>query len=155
MHFTKRKLIEVDLPEIIEAAFCDLDAFLRTNDWHGRENEVVNLYAHRFLAGQMKPGRALRSLRQVGIEVAVRQVNGSRKKYVRKDLVIWPEDDMTVWTEGACPAAIIEWKRNSNSQSRSDAEWLRAFRRRFPSTICYTACTNLVTSRGCQFRRID
>src|SRR4030095_1492614 len=79
--------------EIIESAFGKLDTFLRTSDWWGRENEVVNLYAHRFLAEHASSQGPLYSLRQVGIEVAVRQLSGRGKFYVRKDLVIWPVED--------------------------------------------------------------
>jgi len=113
------------LPDIIEAAFRDLDEFLKGTNWHGRENEVVNLYAHRFLHEYIRPDSEFRSLRQIGIEVAVLQIANRRKKYVRKDLVIWPEDDMTVWSVGATPAAIIEWKRNRNCTALKSDESVR------------------------------
>lgn len=45
----------------------------------GRENEAVNIFAHRFLAARISASGPLRSLRQVGIEVAVPQVTGTLK----------------------------------------------------------------------------
>jgi hypothetical protein len=66
--------------EILQGAFGQLDSFLKTADWHGRENEVVNLFAHRFLAEQVPAQGPLRSLRQVGIEVAVRQVSENQRR---------------------------------------------------------------------------
>ena len=72
----------------------DLDNFLRHSDWFGRENEIINLFAHKFLA--MRLGQTpLMSLTQIGIEVAVKQIHDRNKgkKFVRKDLVLWPMED--------------------------------------------------------------
>ena len=35
--------------EIIETALNDLNDYLKDSNWFGRENEVVNLFAHTFL----------------------------------------------------------------------------------------------------------
>ena len=140
-------------PELLERAFSDLDAFLKASDWWGRENEVVNLFAHRFLAAQVGTEGPLRSLRQVGIEVAVDQVAGV-KRWVRKDLVIWPESDMTAWSPNAVPSVIVEWKRQLPATCDPDAIWLKAFCTRYPKTVGYTACALLDAPRGCLFTRI-
>lgn len=140
-------------PELLERAFRDLDAFLKGSDWWGRENEVVNLFVHRFLPAQISAMGPFRSLRQVGIEVAVELVAGT-KRWVRKDLVIWPDNDMTAWTPDAVPAAIVEWKRNDPAACDADAAWLKVFCTRYPRTVGYTACALLRVPRGCRFTRI-
>lgn len=139
---------------VIESSFEAMDQWLKSSDWHGRENEMVNIFAHRFVCERISPEGPLRSLRQVGLEVAVRQVTGSTKTYVRKDMVIWPQEDMTVWTPGASPAVIVEWKRNNFNKSDVDVDWLNGFLRHFPQTICYVACGFVVGERGVRFKRV-
>ena len=102
---------------LIEHSLRDLDYFLKISDWFGRENEIINLFAHKFLFRYL--GRPpLKSLTQIGIEFAVKQIKdrSKAKKFVRKDLVLWPEEDQTVWGSDKnsynVPAAIIEWKMN-------------------------------------------
>lgn len=141
-------------PFVIESAFRDMDTFLRASEWRGRENEVVNLFAHRFLAAQVSSDGPLRSIRQIGIEVAVPQITGSGKQYVRKDLVIWPNEDMTVFVGDGIPAAIIEWKVNDPRECGRDAAWLRLFTDTYPAVVGYTACATLVGVRGCVFARV-
>lgn len=78
------------MAKIIETALKELDAYLKKTDWYGRENEVVNLFAHSFLAKHVDMSR-------VGIEVSVKQLSGpGRKALVRKDLVIWRKAKGTV-----------------------------------------------------------
>lgn len=137
--------------EIIEGAVAEFDTFLKNSNWHGRENEVVNLFAHRFLADQISSDGPLRSLRQVGIEVAVRQATGSKKEFVRKDLVIWPVDDRTVWIGDGVPSVIMEWKRNNPNECVKDVEWLRNFCSKHPNTLGVSACATLSNpDRGCR-----
>lgn len=60
---------------------------------------MVSLFALGHLAQHCYPNGPLR-LTQMGIEVAVPQLPGERKKKdVCKDLVIWPEDKMTCWND--------------------------------------------------------
>jgi len=127
-----------------------LDVFLNTADWKGRENELVSLFAHHCLPQEVHAGGPLRSLTQVGIEVAVLQVTGSSKRYVRKDLVIWPEPLMTAWSERP-PSVIVEWKRNRPVECRKDVEWLLKFTKRYPETLGYSVCGLLNSERGVRF----
>lgn len=145
---------------IIERSLLQLDQFLKKSDWWGRENEVVNLFAHEFLAGQMKKGSPLSSLSQIGIEVAVEQVapGKNRKEYVRKDLVVWPDPRMTCWypqIETSIPAVIIEWKVADERASREDAEWLRCFTKRYPSTVGYAVCVYIQGDRHVVWCRVQ
>jgi hypothetical protein len=39
---------------IIERSLRGLDSFLKESTWRGRENEVVNLFAHSFLTREIK-----------------------------------------------------------------------------------------------------
>ncbi len=140
------------MTELIERSLSRCNAFLTRTDWRGRENELVNLFAHHCLAPEIREDGILRSFDQVGIEVAVPQVTGSRKKLVRKDLVIWPEPLMTVWT--GMPAAIVEWKRNDSSECAGDVEWLKLFTNRFPGTVGYAVCGFVEGNRGIEFTKI-
>jgi hypothetical protein len=140
---------------LIQTAVSELDTFLKNDSWHGRENEVVNLFAHRFLASAISPAGPLRSLRQVGIEVAVRQVGDVGKEYVRKDLVIWPAEDMTVWSGDGVPSVIIEWKANDPNQCTKDADWLTRFCCENPKTIGFSVCAVVKgPNRGCHIFKV-
>lgn len=141
-------------PAVIEPALREMGAFLRSSDWRGRENEAVNLFTHRFLAARVSPSGPLRSPRQVGIEVAVRQVVGDKKQYVRKDLVIWPGEDMTAFVGEGIPAVVIECKRGGPERCAGDVAWLGAFCDRYPGVIGYAAWVRLAGDRGCGFIRV-
>jgi len=139
---------------IIKASLDELDAFLRQERWHGRENEIVNLYAHHFLTRQISPQGPLTEASQIGIEVAVPQITGSRKKMVRKDLVIWPTPLMTAWSPGAVPSVIIEWKRDDWMATRRDIEWLATFTRISPTTLGFAVCAVIREPRGIYYTEI-
>ena len=104
----------------------------------GKENDCVNLFAHRFLAKRIRP------MDRIGIEVAVPQLTGKgRKQAVRKDLVIWKRSGQTTWSKDwkakAVPQAILEWKVKrgpaaSGARQYSTASALRPSRTRPPST---------------------
>jgi hypothetical protein len=136
---------------IVERSLYGLDKFLKKSDWKGRENEVVNLFAHSFLAREVKDEGPLTSISQVAIEVAVPQVTGSCKKYVRKDLVIWPRPLMTAWSEDSLPAVIMEWKRDAPSACMRDIEWLSVFTGRHPQTLGVSVCARLSGVRGMEW----
>jgi len=136
---------------IIERSLHGLDKFLKESDWKGRENEVVNLFAHGFLAREIKDEGPLTSISQVAIEVAVPQVTGSYKKYVRKDLVIWPRPLMTAWSEDSLPAVIMEWKRDAPSACAQDIEWLSVFTGLHPQTLGVSVCALLSGVRGTEW----
>jgi hypothetical protein len=138
---------------VIEAALRNCHERLESTNWHGRENELVNLFAQHCLVLEMEPSGPLRSSSQVGIEVSVPQVSGSLKRFVRKDLVIWPQPLMTAWS--GTPSAIIEWKRDRISSCAADIEWLKLFTRRYPETIGYSVCGFIKGSRGVCFTKVQ
>lgn len=141
---------------IIEISLGRLDAFLKASDWIGRENEVVNLFAHRFLPMELAPDSPLSALDQIGIEVAVPQITGSVKKYVRKDLVLWTDGLHSPWHPAApSPAAIIEWKVADRAKCEPDIEWLRLFTARFPGTLGYSVCALMDGERGLHWKRVE
>jgi hypothetical protein len=137
---------------IIERSLQRLDGFLRQSIWKGRENEVVNLYVHHILVDEISHDGPLTALSQVAIEVAVPQVTGSSKKYVRKDLVIWPQPLMTAWPEGSLPAVIMEWKRDMRAACDPDIAWLSVFTSQYPQTLGVAVCAFLSGTRGVQWR---
>ena len=61
------------MDKIIEQALNSFDNFLKNSNWYGRENEVVNIFAHKFLI-EFVGKDPLLSLDQIGIEVAVKQL---------------------------------------------------------------------------------
>jgi hypothetical protein len=110
----------------------EFSAFICDSEWRGKENDCVNLFAHRFLAKRVRP------IDRIGIEVAVPQLGGKgRKQAVRKDLVIWKRSGHTTWGTDwkakAVPQAILEWKvkRAATAKptiSNRDRAWLKAFK---------------------------
>lgn len=129
----------------LEEDLASFHRWLSESGWRGRENEVVNQFAHRILAGRvartsLTGDGPLRDLTQLGIEVSVEQVvteptkkGNGRKKEVRKDLVIWRDGERSSYDEDwrirTAPLAIIEWKaRHEKAQlHEADLEFLRAF----------------------------
>ena len=116
----------------IHAALKQMELHLHKSDWRGKENDCVNLFAHRFLAKRVRP------IDRIGIEVAVPQLGGKgRKQAVRKDLLIWKRGGATTWGADwkakAVPQAILEWKvkRGPGAKptiSNRDRAWLKAFK---------------------------
>jgi len=119
---------------VIARALKDFAIFLGRSGWRGKENDCVNLFAHRFLAKRIRP------MDRIGIEVAVPQLTGKgRKQAVRKDLVIWKRSGQTTWGKDwkakAVPAAILEWKVKRGPAARAtisarDRAWLTGYKRR-------------------------
>ena len=120
------------LSDLIKKSLDENARFFWESGWRGKENDCVNLFAHRFLAKRVRP------LDRIGIEVGVPQLGGKgRKQAVRKDLVIWRHGGQTTWDKSwkakAVPQAILEWKvkRGPNAQpiiSSRDRAWLKAFK---------------------------
>lgn len=118
----------------ITRALKDFAIFLGRSGWRGKENDCVNLFAHRFLAKRIRP------MDRIGIEVAVPQLTGKgRKQAVRKDLVIWKRSGQTTWGKDwkakAVPQAILEWKVKRGPAARAtisarDRAWLIRFKRK-------------------------
>jgi hypothetical protein len=141
---------------IIEGSLERFDEALSSDGWLGRENEVVNRFAHEYLYATAASDLPLYSLRQIGIEVAVPQVTPRGKAHVRKDLVLWRHPLHNPWhLERPCPAAIIEWKAALRASCHHDIEWLRCFTRRFPDTIGYSARAFVWKGRGVAWVRIE
>lgn len=119
---------------VIEKNLIEFSSFICDSDWRGKENDCVNLFAHRFLAKKVRP------IDRIGIEVAVPQLGGKgRKLAVRKDLVIWRRGGQTTWDANwrahVMPEAILEWKvrRSPNAKttiSNRDRAWLKSFKTR-------------------------
>lgn len=143
--------------QVIEAALLDLGGFLRGSDWYGRENELVDLFAHSFLAGRAGPEGPIRAS-QLGIEVAVKQLRrAGGKALVRKDLVIWPKPNQTVWADRTAahdPAAIVEFKVNNSKNCAPDLAWLSNYTKLYPSVVGFSACGFIHELRGVSFVRI-
>ncbi len=146
-----------------EEALKDLDKFLKETSWFGREREVVNLFAHKFLPNYL--GReGFLFLEQIGIEVALIQVEttGKRKKMVNKDLVIWQAGNSSAWKETKrgievinIPMIVSEWKVNNLESCTDDIEWLKKFTTQHPSVIGYSVCAFVKGTRGVIFYRIE
>jgi hypothetical protein len=101
---------------------------INRSGWRGREREAVSLFAFGALAEQCRAGTWFQDLRQIGIEVAVPQLPGEkRKRVVCKDLVLWPKPGMTCWTTEQGPVSVLEWKTSRTKPSSYDVQWLRKF----------------------------
>lgn len=144
--------------QIIEDSLSELGFFLKCSRWRGRENEVVNLFAHRFLWSHLGEGPFI-DLSQIGIEVAVEQIpTAGAKKLVRKDLVLWNKPLETVWgieKEFNAPAVIMEWKVDKIARCAIDIRWLQAFTRLNPEVLGYSVCALFGSERGISFSRIS
>ena len=123
----------------INRSLKEFSSFICDSDWRGKENDCVNLFAHRFLAKRIRP------IDRIGIEVAVPQLSGKgRKQAVRKDLVIWKQSGDTTWGADwkakAVPLAILEWKVKRGPAAKPtisarDRAWLKAFKSKYRGFI--------------------
>jgi hypothetical protein len=135
----------------IEKALKGFSLFLEQGSWRGKENDCVNLFAHRFLAKRIRP------VDRIGIEVAVPQLSGKRRKQaVRKDLVIWGKGGQTtwdaVWKAKAVPQAILEWKVKRGPSAKAtisarDRAWLSSFKEKHRGFVgvCVTVAYGIKT----------
>jgi len=145
----------LDTSGIIDLALKDFDNFLKENCWYGRENEVVNVFAHKFLSKYVGTS-PLVYLDQIGIEVGVKQLPSENgKDLVRKDLVIWKSGDTSVWNEEGeivnIPLAIIEWKVNDISKCEYDIAWLSEYKKVYQEVLGYSVCAFIKESRGIKY----
>lgn len=161
--------MQSEIDGIIDQALRSFVDYIIATGWYGREREAVSLFAFSHLMKFCKPGTALSEPGQIGIEVAVPQldretatrISGRQncKPQVCKDLVIWPEANMTCWDETGkptvLPAAILEWKYNEKHPSTADHSWLAAYTTKYPDVLGYsiwvpdTEAFSLVCSRFC------
>jgi hypothetical protein len=131
----------MQLDSIVEAALRNFFHDISETGWRGREREMVSLFAFGHLLQFCGPQNALFDPAQIGIEVAVPQLNDrrGRKENVCKDLVIWPKPKMTCWDSTKhsriFPASVLEWKTlNPNDATpgrklklkefNTDVDWL-------------------------------
>jgi len=135
------------LDNILGQALRDFEHWLLASCWRGKENDCVNLFAHKFLLTKIGPSSPLRYPTQMGIEVGVPQPEPiGIKRAVRKDLVLWREPEQTTWDETwnavREPMAIVEWKARRKASRRPvldhyDLEWLRQYTVIFPAFTGY------------------
>lgn len=145
-------MTENRLADIVEEELKALGLFLQNSNWYGRENELVNLFAHSFLAKSIQ-------VSQIGIEVAVKQIpTVTSKALVRKDLVIWESPNETVWIDGKPfndPAVIVEFKTNQLRKCNQDIEWLASYTRLYPHVTGFSVCGYVKDARQVIFSRVE
>jgi hypothetical protein len=122
------------LEKQIKMCLQSMAKYVSKSEWQGREREVVSLFAFGFLAPSCRPTRVLHHPGQIGLDVAVQQIDGDRrKKLVCKDIVLWDKRYKTCWDiKGEItnnPIAIIEWKARTDVISKYDEEWLKQYSR--------------------------
>lgn len=163
-----------DFESLLRSSLSEFARSLSTPPfWRARENECVNLFAHRFLFARMHPDGPLFNLAQIGIEVAVPQVPARsptlgrlRRRDVRKDLVLWPCPEMHPFdrrfgphwrlsekAEERTPAAIVEWKVKTRDISPEDRAWLEDFTSCYRSTLGIAVSVDF-TEHGASMRAI-
>ena len=147
---------ELQMSETDEAVRTALDSLGKDDldgSWSGRrEREVVSLFAFGPLLDQVSREGFLQDSGQVGIEIAIPQVAvgdedlHGKKSQVCKDLVIWPEPQMTCWNKNDdpehAPAAVVEWKFGLNRVSQRDVNWLKGFTDEYPNCTGYAVTAN-------------
>jgi hypothetical protein len=133
------------LNDILRQSLTDCFEHICISKWKGRERELVSLYAFSFLQKHCAPDSVLYDSGQIAIECAVTQVTEGGKALVCKDLLIWPQPNMTTWSfPETRPLVIMEWKaRGMNTVSdtamtkaiRSDVAWLSSYITKHPETL--------------------
>lgn len=144
-----------EIEEIIERSLERFLFYVRENDWFGRENEAVNLYAFGFLLRECISTGPLVDPTQIGIEVgAAPAPKKGANACVRKDLVIWPQPEMNCWFPRSNslnkPLAVVEWKvRRPNTRTpcgkQHDLDWLEAHTSADVECIGYSVELNLAS----------
>lgn len=147
-----RAVKAIDRP--VRAALLSFANDVLDGSWSGqREREAVRLFAFGPLLRQVDPEEFLKDPTQIALEVPIPQVgvgdNKSqtrRKSQVCKDLIVWPDSQMTCWDQHnnptVPPAAVLEWKFDSNGVSQRYVNWLRAFTKDYSSCIGYAVTAN-------------
>lgn len=158
---------DLDLDLLIRTSLSDFANDLHEHEWHGRENELVNLFVFGHLLRLGCPPKGRLDPTQIGIEVAVPQLlvrKPGAKKAVRKDLVIWRLPRTTFWSKSPdgdeCPMlAVMEWKSLNNVGAKEnkhrkqeiftkhDIDWLQCSTRQHPGMIGYAVFVDLASPR--------
>ena len=102
------------LDRFVEDSLTEFSEWFLHTKWRGKERDCVNIFAHKFLSAQIKPGAAIADLAQVRIESAAPQPTGYSKQTAPKDLVVWEDALATPWDENwravNHPKLVMEWK---------------------------------------------
>jgi hypothetical protein len=143
-----------EFDSIVRASLESLALELKGNEWKGRrEREVISLFCFGHLLKYCQAGSVLSDPTQIGIEVAVPQIDNHRalagrapqKRQVCKDVVIWPKARMVSWDDDGRatvrPRCVIEWKHNEKRISLYDIQWLREFSALSSSFVGFAVCT--------------
>ena len=139
------------IDRFIDDSLTEFAKWYVSSDWLGKERDCVNLYAMRYLAGQVEPGAAVEHLSQIRVECAVPQPEGYTRKAATKDLVIWRHPEGTTWDDAwqpvNVPRVVMEWKTRRKARAvldfdTHDMEWLKGFTNQNPGTFGYlvTVC---------------
>jgi hypothetical protein len=132
-----------DLDQFVRRTFESFYLDLCGMESCGREREAVSRYVFAHLVKCCQPGTVLYDSAQIGIEVAVRQLERCEEypnvgKDVCKDVVIWREPNTVLWKANLRhfePLAIMEWKmihafdtprdrKRKPDEYESDIRWL-------------------------------
>ena len=132
-----------ELDKIVRRSLVGFVDAINTSRWSGqREREAISLYVLGHLQNEVEPRSVLFDVRQIGIEMPVKQIpsekqlaisgrKGRPKADVAKDVLIWPRPQMTTWTSDAkscySPLAIQEWKMGSLTPFKHDVLWLEEY----------------------------
>lgn len=141
------------LDRIIRRSLCEFVDAINRDQWSGRrKREAISLYVLGHLQREVRCGGVLFDVRQIGIEMPVRQIDprkqkaiskreGKPKQDVAKDLLIWARPQMTTWTKDGssqyAPRAILEWKMGRASPFEDDLKWLEEYSRERPKFTGY------------------
>jgi hypothetical protein len=134
------------IDRFLDEALEEFGTWLGANDWWGKEWDCVNLFVHKFLFERIEPGAAIECPTQVSIESAVKQPPGYTKPTSRKDVVIWPEREQTLWSPDGepvnTPRVVMEWKTYRSRKPKDeffpyDEEWIKRFTTENPKTFGY------------------
>lgn len=144
-----------DLDRVVRESLEGLVSYVFGGLWTGRrEREVVSLYAIGYLIPSCRPGSFLSDPTQIGIEVAVPQIErethsrmsgrAGAKAQVCKDVVIWPTPRLTCWDATGrptvYPSAVMEWKFGESRISSWDTGWLQEYSSGVQEFVGYAAC---------------
>ncbi|MDP8245456.1 MAG: hypothetical protein P9L94_15330 [Candidatus Hinthialibacter antarcticus] len=153
-----------ELDSIIQLSLTEMCEFIKGNKWIGREGEVISLYVLGLLQHKFKTGTCFNDPTQIGIEVAVKQIDKDGKKKVNKDkvnkdLVIWKKPRETCFDNDMkpvkSPISIMEWKvrhhdekyiRKKIKDHQKDIDWLIRFSKGKQDFVGYAAYFDLYNS---------
>ncbi len=144
------------IDRFINEALQEFSSWLKVNQWRGKENECVNLFAHKFLIGKIEPGAAIECPTQICIECPLKQSSHYIKKTAKKDLLIYGKPLQTAWSENwepdNLPKAVLEWKVHRESFPKQifdkhDEEWISSYTKENDGKIGYVISVDLTLKK--------